>query len=119
MTAAEAEAAVCGITDGQLAALRSGGWDDGGVDYPSWGREVNVGGERVRQRMFLHIFAYGPRWNADSGGEDIWRDSFDDVLAWCDERAGGGKSAEVGSATKQEDRFARTAAGFVFRPSGR
>ena len=109
MTATGTAAAVTGITDDQLVVLQAGGWDDDDDSVtPGWVREVKAeSGERTRQRMFLLLFAYGPRWNAYSGGEDIWRSSLDDVLVWCDEQTGGGEPAEAGSATKQEDRFAR------------
>ena len=112
MTAATATdaAAATGITDDQLVVLQAGGWDDddGSDGTPGWVREVKAeSGERTLQRMFVLLFAYGPRWNAYSGGENIWRSSLDDVLVWCDERGGGAEPAEAGSATKQEDRFAR------------
>lgn len=104
----DTEAAVTGITDEQLAVLQSGGWSDDGTDSPGWKRvtEVDDGGW-VDQLIFPSVFA---GWNADSDGEDdIWRGSLDEALAWCDERAGGAKPAAPGSATKQEDRFARLA----------
>ena len=111
MTAADtaaAEAAVTGITDQELTALRAGGWDDDGTSTPGWSREVKVGdGEWEDQLIFPSIFT---GWDADCGDEDdIWRATLDEVLACCDERVGDAKPAEEGSATKQEDRFARRA----------
>ena len=107
----DTEAAVTGITDDQLTALQAGGWrddDDEGTGVPGWKRFVKVGdGEWEDQLIFPSAFA---GWNADCDAkDDIWRATFDEALAWCDERVGGDKPAKAGSATKQEDRFARRA----------
>ena len=105
------EAAVTGISDQELVALIAGGWRDDDTDTPGWKRAVKVGGgKRMRQRVFAPAFAYGNGWKADSEGKVVWRDSLDEALDWCDEQAGGAKLAEPGSATEQEDRFARLAA---------
>ena len=104
-------AAVTEITDQELAALRSGGWNNNDDDdRPGWEREMETGdGRRMRQSVFPSIFT---GWNAGSdSGDDLWRGTFDEALAWCDKRAGGRKPAKPGSATKQEARFVRLAAG--------
>ena len=120
MTAADtatAEAAVTGITDEELSALQAGGWGDTDANTPGWRREVKRGRRGRRQRIFPVIGGGGHAfvWNAesrrsDSEYEHVWLNSLDEALVWCDERVGGREPAKAGSATEQEDRFARLAA---------
>ena len=102
MTAA---AAVCGITDQQLAALQSGGWRDDVTDTPGWQRlmETSAGGlvsQMVRPDGDSKWYAY-----SGLGSRSPLLNSFEEVLAWCDEWAGE-LVPKAGTATKQEDRFA-------------
>ena len=114
MTAADtatAEAEITGITDQQLDALRSGGWHDDNHHYsPSWVRRIeeDVREERLLQKVFPSYVA--SKWYGNSDWEGAEFGSLDKAIAWCNERAGDHKPAEPGSATKQEDRFARRAA---------
>ena len=101
-----AETAITGITDQQLATLNEGGWRDDYVGLPGWTREF----ESIPWMQETYQSVDG-RWNAHSCGAVSWWNSFDEALAWCDRRAGDRKPAKAGSATKQEDRFVRMAAG--------
>ena len=100
------EAAICGVTDQQLATLNEGGWRDDYVGLPGWTREF----ESIPWMQETYQSVDG-RWNAHSCGAVSWWNSFDEALAWCDRRAGGRKPAKAGSDTKQEGRFVRLAAG--------
>ena len=80
-----------GLTARQTAALAEGGWNDDGTNLPGWGREVKNGdGEQERQWVSRWVFSSpvgaSSKWNAESGGEHVWRDSLDEALAWCDNR---------------------------------
>ena len=117
MTATDA-AVVTGVTEEQLTALVEGRWrdapgvsDDDGM--PGWDRDLDGDGGSVHQWIFpfLSYFVSGVRWsansNAESGGGNVFVNSLDEALSWCDERAAGRKSDEEGSATKQENLFAQ------------
>ena len=115
MTAAAAAAAVTGITDQELTALRAGGWDDDLTDTPGWKRFMKAGdGEWAHQLIFPSFLGWNAGgnagWTANTDGEEECLNTFDEALARCNERAGG-FAFEPGSATKQEDRFTRMAAG--------
>ena len=118
MTATDtAAAAVTGVTEEQLTALQAGRWQDyENLDTPCWKRAVVVGGKDrwLFQEITPFIAADGSsvRWSADSGGSHSGGDhidvnSLDEALSWCDQYAAGRLTEEEGSATKQEDRFAR------------
>ena len=110
MTATDTETAViCGITDDQLSALRRGGWHDDDSDTPGWRREALDGDKWVTQWMFPSFFDCDSRWNADSDGGSEWVRNFEEAMKVCDGLANGYPSG-AGTATKQEDRFARRAA---------
>ena len=121
MTTAEtAAAAVTGVTEEQLTALVEGRWQDyENLDTPCWKRAVVVGGKDrwIFQEITPFIAADGSsvRWDADSGGthsggEHICVNSLDEALAWCDQRAVSLEIDDKGTATKQENRFARMVA---------
>ena len=126
MTAATdtAAAAVTGITDQQLTALQAGRWDDDAHSiWPGWERAVGEEDEDggVFQRLYLSTTDSG--WTSQHAshagvpsasqkisnfeGQLNWWNSLDEAVAECDKLAGGRKPAEEGSATKQEDRFAK------------
>ena len=111
MTAADTEtaAAVTGITDDQMSALRRGGWHDDDSDTPGWRREAIDGDKWVTQWVFPSFFDCDSRWNADSDGGSEWVRNFEEAMKVCDGLANGYPSG-AGTATKQEDRFARRAA---------
>ena len=120
MTAATAtDAAVTGVTEEQLVVLVGGRWQDSPDNgMPGWHRNLDGDGEIVYQWLFPAPAPDDPgvvRWNAksgspESGGEQVFVNSLDEALAWCDGRAAGRKPVKAASATKQEDRFARIAA---------
>ena len=103
-------AAAAGITDEQLAALQAGGWDDADADTPGWQRFMDTStGGWISQAMYTDDDF---KWYALAGfaHRSPLLDSFEEVLAWCDEWAGE-LVPKAGAATKQEDRFAELAAG--------
>ena len=114
MTATDTASAATGITEEQLTALVEGRWQDAPDNgKPGWNRDLDGDGEIVHQWLFPFNAPDDPgvRWSANSSGthsgsRHVFVNSLDEALAWCDQRAGGSKPDEEGSATKQEEGFA-------------
>ena len=109
MTAKDAAAEITGITDEQLTALQNGGWNDDSTNTPGWRRALKVeGGGWVFQWIGPVYFFSSSEWKADSQGKNTWWNTFEEALAWCDERTRGGvpEAAPEDTTTKQETLFA-------------